>query len=61
MSQLKEVGKSLQGDVVRGEHFSTNEWWSDLRHVTKSQIQAEKLKNPHEYDATQQVKSKGIK
>ena len=57
----KEVGKSLQSDVVRGEHFSTNEWWSDLRQVTKQQIQAEKLKNPHEYDATQEVKSKGIK
>jgi hypothetical protein len=59
----KEVGKSLVGDVYgnRSQHFDTNPWWQDLKHVTKSQIRQEKLKNPHEYDAEQQVKSKGIK
>ena len=59
----KEVGKSLAGDVfARNElHFQNNPWWQDMRQVTKQQIQQEKMKNPHEYDATQQVKSKGIK
>jgi hypothetical protein len=32
-----------------------------MRQVTKAQMQAEKLKNPHEYDATRQQKSDGIK
>ena len=57
----KEVGKSLQGDLVGGFAHKNNPWWHDVRHVTKQQIRAEKEKNPHEYDATQQVKSKGIK
>ena len=59
----KEVGKSLIGDVygARAQHFDTNVWWGDLQHVTKRDIQKQKEKNPHEYDATQQVKSTGIK
>jgi len=56
----KEVGKSLKGDLVGGFNHSA-EWWTDLRHVTKEQIRQEKLKNPHEYDATKQQKSEGIK
>ena len=59
----KEVGKSLIGDVygARAQHFDTNNWWEDLQHVTKRDIQKQKEKNPHEYDATQEVKSTGIK
>ena len=58
----KEVGKSLAGDVQGGNlHFDNNPWWQDLRQVSKNEIRAEKLKNPHEYDAEQQVKSKGVK
>jgi len=34
---------------------------ANVRDVTKAQIREEKMKNPHEYDATQQQKSKGIK
>ena len=57
----KEVGKSLAGDITGAFAHKDNPWWHDVRHVTKAQIRAEKLKNPHEYDATQQQKSKGIK
>ena len=57
----KEVGKSLQGDITGGFAHQANEWWHDVRHVTKKDILAEKMKNPHEYDATQEVKSTGIK
>ena len=57
----KEVGKSLAGDLVGGFQHSDNPHWQDLRQVSKQQIRAEKMKNPHEYDATQEQKSKGIK
>ena len=57
----KEVGKSLAGDITGGFAHKDVEWWQDVRHVTKAEIRAEKMKNPHEYDATQVVKSKGIK
>ena len=57
----KEVGKSLARDVVGSFQHKDNAWWQDLRHVTKAEIKEEKLKNPHEYDATQQHTSKGIK
>ena len=58
---LKEVGKSLAGDNFPGAFAHKDNPRYDVRHVTKAQIRAEKLKNPHEYDATQQQKSKGIK
>ena len=48
----------MQGSKL---HFENNAWWQDLRQVTKQQIHAEKMKNPHEYDATQEQKSTGIK
>ena len=57
----KEVGKSLAGDLHGNFKHKDVEWWSDVRNVTKAEIRAEKLKNPHEYDATQQQKSHGIK
>lgn len=58
----KEVGKSLAGDVQGGRtHFENNPWWQDLRQVSKNEIRLEKLKNPHEYDAAQEVKSKGVR
>ena len=57
----KEAGKSLQGDITGQFPHHSNPWWHDVRHVTKSQLRAEKMKNPHEYDAEQQQKSKGIK
>ena len=58
----KEVGKSLKGDLQGSKlHFENNSWWQDVRDVTKAQIRAEKLKNPHEYDAAQQQRSEGIK
>jgi hypothetical protein len=56
----KEVGKSLASDITGNFEHKGVDWWQDVRHVTKQQIQQEKMKNPHEYDATQQVKSKGI-
>ncbi len=56
----KEVGKSLAGDLVGGFKHANNPHWQDLRQVTKQQIRAEKLKNPHEYDAAQQQKSNGV-
>ena len=57
----KEVGKSTLNDITNNFQHQDVAWWKDIRHVTKSMIMAEKQKNPHEYDATQQVKSKGIK
>jgi hypothetical protein len=57
----KEVGKSLAGDLVGGFQHHDNPHWQDLRQVTKQQIRAEKMKNPHEYDAAQEQKSQGIK
>jgi len=57
----KEVGKSLAGDIQGNFQHQDNEWWGDVRQVTKAQIRQEKLKNPHEYDAEQQQKSAGIK
>jgi len=56
----KEVGKSLASDITGNFEHKGVDWWQDVRHVTKQQIQQEKLKNPHEYDATQEQKSKGI-
>ena len=57
----KEVGKSLKGDLQNAAHFHDGDWWQDLRQVTKQEIHAEKMKNPHEYDAAQQQKSPGVK
>jgi len=57
----KEVGKSLAGDITGGFAHKDVDWWQDVRHVTKAEIRAEKMKKPHEYDATQEIKSKGIK
>ena len=55
----KEVGKSLVGDVVGSFAHTNNEWWQDMRQVTKQEIRLEKLKNPHEYDA-QESKTKPL-
>ena len=57
----KEVGKSLKGDLIGSFAHGDKEWWHDVRHVTKAEIRAEKMKKPHEYDAEQQQKSGGIK
>jgi len=57
----KEVGKSMPGDLTGQFKHHDNPWWQNLKQVTKAQIQEEKLKNPHEYDAEKKVKSKGLK
>ena len=57
----KEVGKSLLNDLTGGFRHSENDWWKDIRNVSKAELRAEKMKNTHEYDATQQQKSTGIK
>jgi len=56
----KELGRSNKSDL-QGNWSHTAEWWNDMKQVSKQQIQQEKLKNPHEYDATQQQRSDGIK
>ena len=53
----KEVGKSLMGDITGQFKHHGLKWWQGMQDITKQEIRAEKLKNPHEYDA-QGLKSK---
>ena len=50
-------GLYYYGDIERAKARCKNPWTDDQ----KAEVKEEKRKNPHEYDATQQHTSKGIK